>query len=91
MKYSARELKALTGQPNRAQGENAVYKSLCEYAWRSGGRQCQLAGYDRTKDVVHFTATWAAEGGGIGHIRLGLPLRAAVEARGDLTQTVVLH
>lgn len=91
MKYSARELRALTGQPNRAQGENALYKGLGEHAWRLGERQYQLAGYDRAKDVVHFTATWAAEGGGFGHSRLGLPLRVAVERRGDLAHAKVLH
>lgn len=66
-------------------------KGLGDHAWQLGERQCQLASYDRAKDVVHFTATWAAEGGGIGHSRLGLPLRATVERRGDLVQADVLH
>lgn len=91
MKYSASELKQLTGKATRAQGETALYNALETRQWRRGERQYTVAGYDRRKDLVHFTATWPAPGGGVGHSRVGLALRLAVEGDGDLAQASVLH
>lgn len=91
MKYTAKELKQITGKPTRAEGETFLYNELGQRAWRFGARSYNVAGYDRCRDLVHFTATWAAEGGGVGHSRLGLSLRSAVEGNGDLAQAIVLH
>lgn len=91
MKYDAKEIKTLTGKRTRAEGESALYASLEKRQWRCGERVYGLAGYDRRRDVVHFTATWPAPGGGACHSRLGLPLRAAIESDGSLTGASVLH
>ena len=91
MKYSASELKKLTGKATRATAESALYAALESRQWHRGGQQYQVAGYDRRKDLVHFTATWARDGGGAFHRRVGVPLRLAVEGNGDLEGAVVLH
>lgn len=91
MKYDAKEIKTLTGKRTRAEGETALYQSLEQRQWRYGDRAYGLAGYDRRRDIVHFTSTWAAPGGGAGHSRLGLPLRAAIESDGNLAGASVLH
>jgi hypothetical protein len=91
MKYTAQELKKLTAMPTRAQGETALYASLEGRQWHLGDRAYTLAGYDRRKDLVHFTATWPRLGGGVFHSRIGLALRLAVDGAGDLTGASTLH
>lgn len=91
MKLSAAEIKAMTGCKTRALGESALYARLEDKAWRYGDRIYRTAGFDRRKDLVHFTSTWAIEGGGVGHSRLGLPLKLALECAGDLAHALVLH
>lgn len=90
MKMSAAEIKSMTGCATRAQGENALYARLEAQTWFRGDRVYNTAGFDRRKGLVHFTAWWAAEGG-VGHSRLGMPLKLALECRGDLAQATVLH
>jgi hypothetical protein len=91
MKYTATEIKAFTGKKSRAEAETALYATLGSREWRRVGRVYRPAGYARSRDLVHFTATWAVEGGGVGHSRVGIPLRLAVEGDGDLTTALVLH
>lgn len=91
MKYGAQEIKELTGKRTRAEGESAFYATLVQRQWRCGERAYRVAGYDRRKDLVHFTATWVVAGDGVGHSRLGLPLRLAAEGNGDLAAAKVLH
>jgi hypothetical protein len=91
MKYGASEIRKLTGKPTRAAAETALYASLEGRQWKRGERVYGLSGYDRRKGLVHFTATWPVEGGGVGHSRVGLALRLAVEGNGDLAQASILH
>ena len=90
MRLSAAEIKQLTGCATRVQGENALYARLEAQTWFKGERSYCTAGFDRRKDLIHFTATWAVEGGAA-HSRLGLPLKLALECGGDLTQATTLH
>ena len=90
MKLSAAQIKHMTGCATRAQGENALYAQLEAQTWFKGEREYRTAGFDRRKDLIHFTATWAVEGGAA-HSRLGLPLKLALECGGDLTLATVLH
>jgi hypothetical protein len=90
MKMSAAEIKAITGCATRALGENALYARLEQQIWRHGDRVYRTAGFDRRKGLVHFTSTWAIEGGA-GHSRLGLSLKLALECQGDLAHAIVLH
>lgn len=91
MKLSAAEIKQLSKCQTRAQGESALYARLEGQRWYRGDRFYQTAGFDRAKGLVHFTATWALEGGGAGHSRLGMPLKEALECGGNLAQAIVLH
>ena len=91
MKYTATEIKALTGKKTRMEAETALYATLDSREWHRDGRVYRPAGYARSRDLVHFTATWAVEGGGVGHSRVGIPLRLAVEGNGDLTAAQILH
>lgn len=87
MKLSAKKIRARTGCKTRAVGESALYTRLEGQSWFRGDRIYRIAGVDRRNDLVHFTATWAVESGGVGHSRLGLPLKLALECRGDLAQS----
>lgn len=91
MKLSAAEAKQMTGCKTRALGETALYARLEAQSWFRGDRVYRTAGFDRRRNLVHFTSTWAGEGGGVGHSRVGLPLKLALECRGDLAQASVLH
>lgn len=91
MKYTAQELKALTGKRTRAEGETALYNAFAHRVFKLGDRVYTLAGFDRNKNLVHFTAWWPGPSGGAVHSRLGLPLRLAVEGNGDLQRATVLH
>lgn len=91
MRLSAAEIKTMTGCKTRALGESALYTRLESQSWFRGERVYRAAGFDRRKDLVHFTATWAVEGGGVGHSRVGMPLKLALECDGNLAQAVVLH
>lgn len=91
MRLSAAEIKEMTGCKTRAQGESALYARLEAQNWYRGDRVYRTAGFDRRRNLVHFTATWAVEGCGVAHSRLGLPLKLALECRGDLIQASVLH
>lgn len=90
MKLSAAKIKTLTGCKTRTLGESALYARLEKQTWFRGDRGYRPAGFDRRKDLVHFTSTWAAQGGGAGHSRLGLPLKLALECNGDLAQASVI-
>jgi len=91
MKLSAAEIKDMTGCATRAHGETALYASLETKSWHRGDRIYKTAGYDRTRDLVHFTATWSADNGGVGHSRLALSLKTALKCTGDSAQATVLH
>ncbi|KFC72702.1 hypothetical protein [Massilia sp. LC238] len=91
MKLSASKIKEMTGCKTRALGESALYSRLETQHWFRGDRVYRPAGFDRRKNLVHFTSTWAVEGGGVGHSRVGMPLKLALECAGDLAQAVVLH
>lgn len=91
MKLSAAEIKAMTGQKTRALGESVLYARLVSQNWFRGDRPYVTAGFDRRKNLVHFTATWAVEGGGVGHSRLCIPMKLALECRGDLASASILH
>lgn len=91
MKLTAAQIKSMTGCATRALGESALYAKIEAGAWHRGERQYRPAGLDRRKGLVHFTATWAAEGGGVGHSRLGMPLKLALECQGNLADATVLH
>lgn len=91
MKMSAAEIKTMTGCATRALGENVLYARVETQTWFRGQRSYQTAGFDRRKGLVHFTSWWAAEGGGVGHSRLAMPLKLALECQGDLAQAIVLH
>ena len=91
MKLSAAEIKEMTGCKTRALGESALYARLEAQNWFRGDRVYRTAGFDRRRDLVHFTATWALEGGGVGHSRVGLPLKLALESNGNLAQASTLH
>lgn len=91
MKLSAAEIKKMTGCKTRALGESALYARLEAQSWFRGDRVYRTAGFDRPRNIVHFTATWAREGGGAYHSRVGLPLKLALECGGDLIQATVLH
>jgi hypothetical protein len=91
MKLSAAEIKTMTGCTTRALSESALYARLEAQNWFRGNRSYRPAGFDRQKDLVHFTATWSVAGGGVGHSRLGFPLKLALECGGDLAQSPVLH
>jgi hypothetical protein len=90
MKLSAAEIKKMTGAVTRAHGETVLYQRLEGQEWFRGDRVYRTAGFDRRKSLVHFTATWSAEGGGVGHSRLGMPLKLALDCGGDLAQATVL-
>lgn len=81
---NAKEIKALTGARTRTQGETILYNQLASRQWFYGGRKAECAGYDRRKDRVHFTVTWAAEAGAVGHRRVGLPLNTALNTTDGL-------
>jgi len=91
MKLSAEQIKQMTGCRTRALGESALYARLEAQNWFRGDRVYRAAGLDRRKDLVHFTATWAVEGGGVGHSRVGLPMKLALECGGDLADASILH
>lgn len=91
MKLSAAEIKHMTGCKTRALGETALYARLEAQSWFRGDRVYRTAGFDRRKDLVHFTASWAVAGGGVGHSRLCMPMKLALECGGDLAQAIVLH
>lgn len=91
MKLSAAQIKQMTGCKTRALGESALYTRLEAQTWFRGERAYRTAGFDRRKNLVHFTATWAVEGGGVGHSRVGMPLKLALECAGDLAQAIILH
>lgn len=91
MKLSAAQIKQMTGCRTRALGESALYTRLEAQSWFRGDRVYRAAGFDRRKDLVHFTATWAVEGGGVGHSRVGLPMKLALECGGDLANASILH
>jgi hypothetical protein len=91
MKLSAAEIKTMTGSTTRAQGETVLYQRLEEQNWFCGDRVYRTAGFDRRKNLVHFSATWPVEGGGVGHSRLGMPLKLALECDGDLARATILH
>lgn len=84
----ATAVRALTGAATKAEGLRVLYARLeARAGWMLNGRGYRLAGYDRGRDRVHFTATWSAgEQGGIGHSRVCLPLGEALARNdGDLT------
>ena len=91
MKLSAAQIKQMTGCRTRALGESALYSRLEAQSWFLGDRMYRTAGFDRRKDLVHFTATWAVDGGGVGHSRVGLPMKLALECCGDMAHASVLH
>lgn len=91
MKLSAAEIKKMTGCATRSLGETALYSRLEAQNWFRGDRVYRTAGFDRRNDRVHFTATWSVEGGGVGHSRLGMPMKLAIACDGDLAQASVLH
>jgi hypothetical protein len=91
MKLSAAQIKEITGCKTRAAGESALYARLEAQDWFRGDRGYRPAGFDQTKNLVHFTATWAIEGGGVGHSRLGMPMELALECAGNLAHAIVLH
>lgn len=91
MKLSAALIKEMTGCRTRALGETALYARLEAQNWFRGDRVYRTAGFDRRRGLVHFTATWAVEGGGVGHSRLGMPMKLALECSGDLAHAIVLH
>jgi hypothetical protein len=78
-KFSAQEIKKLTGAKTRMQGEFILYSQLEGKEWFLDGRVCNVAGYDRRKDLVHFTSTWTHEPGIAGHRRVGVPLKIALD------------
>ena len=93
MKMNAKEIKALTGASTRFQGEEKLYKQLVARKWFWAGHEANCAGFDRRKELVHFTATWAVEPGAVGHRRVGLPLKAALNNKDgviDPDQAVIL-
>lgn len=88
----ARTIKTLTGAPNKAQGIAILCKQIEQKIWMWNAREYQFAGYDRRKDLVHFTSTWSAPEGGFGHSRVGLPMQAALSNKtGQLQDAIVLH
>jgi hypothetical protein len=91
MNLSASVIKKMTGCKTRALGESALYTRLEAQSWFRGHRVYHIAGFDRSKGLVHFTATWPVEGCGVGHSRIGMPLKLALECGGDLAQAIVLH
>ena len=91
MNLSAAVIKEMTGCKTRALGESALYARLEAQSWFRGDRAYHTAGLDRRNCLVHFTATWPIEGGGVGHSRVGMPLKLALECAGDLSQAIVLH
>lgn len=74
-------IKALTGAKTRTEGESLLYKRLESLNWELNGREAKMAGYDRKKDLLHFTSTWSIEGG-CGHRRVGISLETAVKMNG---------
>jgi hypothetical protein len=90
MKLSAAVIKKMTGCA-RSQGETALFSRLEAQNWFRGDRVYRAAGFDRRNDLVHFTATWSVEGGGVGHSRLGVPMQLAFSCDGDLAQASLLH
>lgn len=90
MKLTAKEIKQMTGAKTRFEGETILYKALETREWTLFDRVYKVAGYDRRKDLVHFTSTWAVEGGA-GHSRVGLSLKQAMDPRPDLIGVTVLH
>lgn len=92
MSISAKEVKSLTGASTKIAGLNTLYFQLEQRKWHRFGREYATAGYDSRKDLVHFTATWAAEGGGVGHSRVAVSMTVAINSKdGDLATAVVLH
>lgn len=92
MAISAKEVKALAGAKTKMAGLNTLYFQLEKRQWHRFGREYTAAGYDYSKDLVHFTATWPAEGGGIGHSRVAVSMATALNNKdGDLAGAAVLH
>jgi len=91
MSISAKEVKTLTGAKYKMQGETILYNRLEGRSWQFGGRVYELAGYDRGKDLVHFTTTWSVSPGTVGHKRIGIPLLVALALEsGDIKDPTIL-
>ena len=87
----ATHLKALTGAKTRAVGENILCRQFEDRKWVYRGHVARWAGFERRKDRVHFTATWSAGEGGVGHRRVALSLAAAFNNQtGVLDNALVL-
>lgn len=92
MAYTAAEVKQLTEATTKAQGLSVLYAALEKRQWQRNGRTYGLAGFDRSKDLVHFTATWSDGRNGVGHSRVALSMQSAVENdTGDLSSAIILH
>lgn len=94
---TAKEVRDLTGAKLKVQGINILYQQICTKfpAWKrfccGADREYTPTGYDKKRDLVHFTSWWSGPGGLVGHSRVGLPLKDALEsATGDLERAVVL-
>lgn len=94
---TAKEVKDLTGAKLKVQGINILYQQICTKftAWKrfccGADREYTPVGYDRKRDLVHFTSWWPGPDGSVGHSHVGLPLKDALESNnGDLSQAVVL-
>jgi hypothetical protein len=87
---NTREIKLLTGAKSRLEGINLLYEQLGQKQWFRAGKAFELAGFDDKKNLVHFTSTWALDGGGVGHTRIGLPLESSLQSNGDLAQACVI-
>jgi hypothetical protein len=75
---SASEARQATGAKTLREAVDVLYRQLEARDWTYQGRQARTAGYDRRRDLVHFTCTWSVPGGA-GHRRLGLSLRRAID------------
>lgn len=98
MTVSAKEVRARSGERTKAAGLYALYQVVEKrpVAWSrvcaGGVRVYSVTGYDRRRDLVHFSSWWKTEGGGaVGHSRVGLPLLDALSNEtGDLSNAQIL-
>ena len=87
----AQQLKAMTGAKTRGIGENILFRQFEARNWVYLGHEARCAGFERRKDRVHFTATWSAGDGSVGHRRVALSLAAAFNNQtGVLDNAIIL-
>lgn len=88
---NAKQIKAVTGAATKWAGISMLVAKFECQTWTRNGRDYCVSGYDARKDLLHFTATWSLEGGGVGHSRVAIPLAQAVDDHtGDLSSAAVL-